>query len=122
MLENRKVSVLGTEYSIIVKKYDEDEIFKRDSCGGYCNNFRKEIVICDMATVEEWEHDTPEDIAAYMKETLRHEIVHAFLNESGLQSSSAVYEAGWAKFEEMVDWIALQGPKIYSTWSLADAL
>lgn len=121
-MENMKLKILGMVYKVTIKKFDEDEAFKRDSCDGYCNQYRKEIVICDVSTSEMWEHDTPEDIEAYMKETLRHEIVHAFLNESGLQSSTAVYENGWAKFEEMVDWIALQGPKIYNAWSLAGAL
>ena len=41
------------------------------------------------------------------KKNLRHEIVHAFLFESGLAENSE-----WAYNEEMVDWIAKQGPKI----------
>jgi hypothetical protein len=28
----------------------------------------------------------------------------------------------WATNEEMVDWIAIQGPKIYSAWKDASAL
>jgi hypothetical protein len=42
---------------------------------------------------------------------MRHEILHAFLYESGLrENSNKVY--AWAENEEMVDWIAIQFPKI----------
>ena len=58
----------------------------------------------------------------YWKKTLRHEIMHAFLNESGLSDSSNQYGGAWAKNEEMVDWIALQGEKIYNAWKEANAL
>ena len=57
-----------------------------------------------------------------MQETLRHEIVHAFFNESGLKESSNGCESGWAKNEEMVDWIALQLPKIYKACESVNAL
>ena len=107
-----KVNVLGTDYQILVKKYDEDEAFERRSIDGYCNGLTKEIVICDMHTYKGWEHETEETIKVCHKEVLRHEIVHAFLNESGLQDSTFAYDGGWSKCEEMIDWIALQGEKI----------
>ena len=50
------------------------------------------------------------------------EVCFAFFNESGLASSSFGIEGPWAKNEEMVDWIALQGPKIYKVWEEAGAL
>ncbi len=50
---------------------------------------------------------------AYRKRTLRYEIMHAFLNESGLSDSSNQYGGAWAKNEEMVDWFAIQSPKIF---------
>jgi hypothetical protein len=31
-------------------------------------------------------------------------------------------DIGWAKNEEMVDWFALQGPKIYAAWKEAGAI
>lgn len=45
------------------------------------------------------------------------EIVHAFLLESGLDENSE-----WARNEELVDWIAIQGPKIWKAWQEADAV
>lgn len=50
------------------------------------------------------------------KRVIRHEVVHAYLAESGLDMSSLQPEGGWAMNEEMVDWFARQGPKIYKTW------
>lgn len=110
------VNILGAEYAVIVKKYDEDEVFGRRSIDGYCDSWTKQIVVCDMSIHKGWEHDPPETIAAAQKEILRHEIVHAFLSESGLDDSAIAVDCAWAKNEEMVDWIALQGPKIWKAW------
>lgn len=66
--------------------------------------------------------EQPGTVAAAQKETLRHEIVHAFFNESGLADSSSTVEGAWAKNEEMVDWIALQGPKLCAAWKEAGCL
>ena len=56
-----------------------------------------------------------------MKKVLRHEIVHAYLCESGLEHCS-LGEDSWATNEEMVDWMAIQGPKLYKAWEEAGAL
>lgn len=116
------VNILGAEYAIIVKKYDEDEAFERRSNDGYCDSWTKQIVVCDMTTYKGWEHEPPETIAAAQKEAMRHEIVHAFFSESGLKDSALSPDVAWAKNEEMVDWFALQGPKIYKAWQEAGAL
>lgn len=118
----QNVRILGTKYVIIVRKYDEDEAFARSSIDGYCDGLTKQIVCCDMATYKGWEHEPPETIEAAQKGILRHEIVHAFFHESGLSDSSLNIDGAWAKNEEMVDWIALQGPKIYEAWNEAGAL
>ena len=51
------------------------------------------------------------------KKNIRHEIVHAFLFESGLAENSE-----WAQNEEMVDWFACQAPKIYAAFRAAGAI
>ena len=117
-----KVSILGTDYEIIKKRYDEDTAFARLGINGYCDARLHEIVICDMATYEGWEHETEPFIESTEKATLRHEIVHAFFNESGLQESANTYDGGWSQNEEMVDWFALQGPKIFEAWKAVNAL
>ncbi|UYJ48714.1 MAG: hypothetical protein OGM82_12360 [Flavonifractor plautii] len=116
------VNVLGTEYTIEIKKYAEDEAFERRSIDGYCDCLTKKIVVCDMSTYKGWEHETKETISASEKKTLRHEIVHAFFDESGLGSNTFSVDGPWATNEEMVDWIAVQGPKIYKAWQKAGAV
>ena len=115
-----QVNILGTPYEINVKKYDEDEAFNQ--LIGYCDGYTKEIVVCDMRTHKDFTTEKTETCLACQKATLRHEIVHAFLDESGLMSSACEVVGAWCKNEEMVDWIALQGIKIYKAWQEADAI
>lgn len=52
---------------------------------------------------------------------LRHEIVHAFLSECGLNECSGETDC-WARNETMVDWFARMGERIYRAWEAAGAL
>ena len=106
------VSILGTVYKIEQRNDKDDEQLKTD-LGGYCDVHKRLIVVR-----RNWEN-TPD--VTMLKEILRHEIVHAFFYESGLWDSSNENTA-WATNEEMVDWIAIQGPKIYKAWEEAEAL
>lgn len=116
------VNILGTIYEIVTRKYHEDGYFEAERICGYCDELMKRIVIGQISTFPNWENEEQERCNVMGKQTLRHEIVHAFLTESGLSSSSGQYENGWAKNEEMVDWMALQGPKIYNAWLEVGAL
>lgn len=118
----KSVNILGTKYQIIVKKYDEDEAFARRSIDGYCDSFVKQIVICDISTYKGWENEPEQTCKIAAQQTLRHEIVHAFLSESGLDYSAHSENESWAKNEEMIDWIALQGEKLYRAWREAGAV
>lgn len=110
-MENRKINILGTEYRIEFRKEDEDTILK--DCNGYCDVTVKLIVILAEPNKE----CDYEDFSFIQKKTLRHEIVHAFLTESGLFNNTYNVDAGWAKNEEMVDWFAIQSPKIFKVYS-----
>lgn len=117
------INILGAEYTVEVKKYEEDAVFEKNVIDGYCDSWAKQIVICDMTTYPSFADEPEETCKAAQKETLRHEIVHAFFEENGLSDSSIRYdERGWAKNEEMVDWFAIQGPKIYKAWQEAGAI
>ena len=61
------------------------------------------------------------DCDDYMRKCMRHELVHAFLYESGL-SINSLSPSGWASNEEMTDWMAIQGPKLYDAWKQAKCL
>ncbi len=101
-MHNKKVNVLGTEYVIKVRKLEEDEKLKENNCSGYMDYSIKTIVIA------EYEDDIRNcaNMQSFYNTILRHELVHAFLYESGLHQET------WACNEEMVDWIALQIEKI----------
>ena len=96
-----RVNILGTEYKII---YDKDLI----ECRGYCEFFIKEIHVAD-SLFEDSEGDFEHFSSLYKSgyKTLRHEMIHAFMFESGLWNN-----CDWARNEEMTDWIAMQIPKI----------
>lgn len=113
--------ILGTQYTVLLKSYDEDKEFHTNNRIGYCSELEKEIVICDMATYPGWKDETLFTIRTQQKATFRHETLHAYLYESGLSYSSLQTDA-WARNEEMIDWFALQGPKICETWEVADEI
>lgn len=99
-----KVNVLGTEYEIITGvDEDSDSKLAKRGADGYCDNTTKKIVVAKFEDSD----FTQEDLKVYEKDVIRHELVHAFLFESGLDAS-----AEWAVNEEIVDWIALQFPKM----------
>ena len=56
------------------------------------------------------------------KKTIRHEILHAFLYESGLGWNTFTPSEPWAVNEEMVDWFAVQAPKICAVYEQLDLL
>ena len=116
------VDILGTTYKIWCRKNHEDKLFDKLSCNGYCNEQLKLIVVGDLKTFKEYDDLGEETINVETKQVLRHEIVHAFLNESGLCSCAHGNDISWANNEEMVDWIALQGPKIYQAWKEVEAI
>lgn len=117
-----KLSILGTEYSVAMWAYEEKPEFKKRSIDGYCDSINKEIAVCDMKTFPGYEEETVAYCNQVEKQILRHEIIHAFFNESGLQDSCLQYSGGWAKNEEMVDWIALQAPKLMKAFEEAGCL
>lgn len=109
----RKVHILGTAYTIKEQSENDNEMLK--GCDGYCDWTTKEIV------VEREMYGTLGNMEKYIRTVLRHEIVHAFLFESGLAECSGDVGA-WARSEAVVDWIARQGQKIYEAWKEAGAL
>ena len=112
-IDANSVNILGTEY-IILKRSERDDN-RLNNCDGYCDWTTKQIV------VQQEMYGNLGDMDCYMKKVLRHEIVHAFAIESGLHESS-LETSSWAANEEMIDWFARQGPKIYKAWKEADAL
>ena len=116
----KTVNILGTEYTIERKKFKDDPDFEKRQIDGYCDGQLKRIVICDMSTWPDYENEEKEWLESCERNALRHEIVHAFFNESGLKENSVHYTGGWSQNEEMVDWIAIQFPKIFKVFQELD--
>ena len=117
-----KIDILGTEYRIETHKVSEDSYMEEKGLAGYCEEENKLIVVADMSEEKYFVGMDEKAQEIYRKKTLRHEIMHAFLNESGLSDSSNRFDGAWAKNEEMVDWLAIQAPKIFSTFNKMNIL
>lgn len=116
-----KIDVLGTKYILRRVNNGQDEYMEKMHFGGYCDGGSKEIVILNLKSVPDWQNEPDEIIKNQESETIRHELIHAFLNESGLTWNSHSPEA-WAKNEEMVDWFAIQMPKLLKAFKEAGCI
>ena len=114
-----KVHILGTEYDIEVCSREEDP--ELEGLSGYCKYYDKYISILDFDSVPDYAEQSEKMRNDAQREVLRHEITHAFLMESGLQDETSGTDC-WSSNEEMIDWIALQGPKMVDAWKEAKAL
>ena len=112
------VDVLGTPYSIICRKRDEDRRFTADEyCDGYCDSSAHKIILRDIKTEDASDPERVERLDVVYRRNMRHELIHAMMNESGLNS-----ECAWACNEEMVDWFALQFEKLLQIFVQTGAL
>jgi len=103
------VNILGTPYKIVI--IEKDDYRAVDGADGWCDSFGKEILLLNYTQCA----GSIKDLEAYQRKVLRHEIIHAFLYESGLYTNSG-YSEHWSRSEEMVDWIAIQEPKIHKAF------
>ena len=109
----KKINILGTEYTIEIKSKKEDDFLQK--CDGYCDKTSKKIIVKakdDDNELDLWE--------IYHKKVIRHEIIHAFLFESGLEENFRHEE--WGHDETQIDWFAAQFPKLLKAFEEADAL
>lgn len=108
-----KIDILGTEYTLTVGAED-----KRlgEYCDGLCDDTTKELLVKSYKD----DRDDPtskKNLDIQVKKNMRHEIIHAFLFESGLAENSP-----WAQNEEMVDFFAIQFPKIMKVIQQVEAM
>ena len=99
-MKKRTVNVLGTKYTLV------EATSRCDSS----------IHLCVVDTMECEDPDAKQNLPEYKKQVMRHELIHAFLHESELSGSS------WAANEELVDWIAIQFPKLRDLFIAVDCL
>ena len=111
-----EIDILGTKYDITFKEQDEDELLA--DCDGYTDKTTKKIVIVKRPKDNQlgcWD--------AYSKKVLRHEIIQAFLFESGLHGNANWDATEVQEHPEMiVDWFAVQWGKISWAFAVANAI
>lgn len=110
------VNVLGTEYRLYLYVKEADDEILRDA-DGYTDKTSHKIVIADKGIDSDLD-----DYMAHVKKVMRHELIHAFLFESGLGACAAWHENDDEHPEQMVDWIAIQFPKILKAFQTVGAL
>lgn len=110
------VNVLGTEYSVYVGVESKDDPMLAH-CDGYCDKTVKRIVVAAEGGDSELG-----DFTVYEKTNLRHELIHAFLFESGLDGNSNWDNGVNDHPEQTVEWIALQFPKILKAFQAVGAM
>lgn len=88
-----QINVLGTKYNVYTDTPKDDILLTKND--GYIAP-EKHIIVLDSA-------NNP----VHQRHVFTHELVHAFLYESGLDVET------WANNEEIVDWISLQLEKMH---------
>ncbi len=109
-----KINILGTKYTIILNALEKDYPKLRAN-DGYTDFSIKQIAVAKFDRDE----STIEDLDYYTKKVIRHEVIHAFLYESGLAENST---DRWALNEEMVDYFASQFEKMLDVFKELDAI
>lgn len=112
----KEVNILGSTWKIIFESTKNIQFYEHHN--GWCDNSTKE---CHIGVRPELEYGQ-KDQCEFRKMIARHEIIHAFLYESGIVSSEIIRTKEWAVNETMIDWMAIQTPKIFKVFEEADIL
>lgn len=103
------VSILGTPYKIIREKFGNEDIDGETDYTSHQIRIRTDNV------------NKLGDFDVLTKKQLRHEIIHAFMAESGLQANFEHYRQ-FGHDETTVDWFAIQFPKMLEVFKQVGAL
>ncbi|MBO7732045.1 MAG: hypothetical protein J6S67_05820 [Methanobrevibacter sp.] len=96
------INILGIDYKL-KENCKVEEYPQLEESEAFSDFSSKEIIISEYDRNE----NSIKDLDYHIRKVKRHEIIHTFLFESGLDCNT-----DWATNEEMVDWFAIQYPKI----------
>ena len=94
-----RINVLGTEYTV---RRDTEECRKYGG-DGLQDRFKKEIILMRNADLMDG-CDDEEVRATYERQVIRHELIHAFMFESGMDK--------YGQDEDLVQMLAVLWPRI----------
>ena len=104
-----KISVLGQEYELVQTTPKNDP--KLENNFGYLEPYSKKIVIdktiAETIGCESGRADCVECVDNFINKIYRHEIIHAFFEESAIS-----YNYNKEEEDFLVDWMAKQFPKM----------
>ncbi len=101
------INILGTPYKLIFETEQENpKLIEHD---GYCD-WTSQTIVIDKSVLVRTDVRDYANLSEYCKNVVRHEIIHAFLDESGL--------SGYSHDEKLVDWMARQWEKIDAVFDL----
>lgn len=98
-----KINILGTDYEFKRDDLNNPLLVQND---GVCRVYEKEIIVRKQDVLP-GDGATDKEKKYRNDHVIRHELVHAFSEESG---------ASYGNNEELVDWIAAMIPKINSVF------
>lgn len=107
------VSVLGTNYTVRCVNNEQFPVSYKNDCKGLCDYSSREIWVTDMEQHRK-EYESLTNLESITNQTVRHELIHAFLVESGLGDEADIDEV-------IIDWFALQMPKLVTAFCKAKA-
>lgn len=101
---DKTVEIMGVRYKITDASLETNLL-------GQCDHLRKMLLI-DVDQIKDvmgkgWKEE--------VKHTIRHEIIHAYLYESGM-TGMVSWEGAYWQNELITDWMAVQYPKIVQTF------
>lgn len=111
---DKNINVLGTGYMVLFR-FPKNDTYLGKERAGYCDKTSKTIVVALKDETNELD-----DYDVFLKQLIRHEVVHAFLFESGLHENFT--HPGYGHEETIVDWIAAQYPKMLEVFKQLECI
>ena len=112
MNNGKIINVLGTLYRVDMVPESEDPKLK--DMDGYMDPSIKRIVVADV-NQRPADNESVHNPEWFQKNIVRHELIHAFITESGLE------DAYWHN-EDMVRWLAYMFPRLLGAFKEAGAM
>ena len=114
-MKTYNLNILGSKWKLKEVSRDSDPMF--GTVDGYTDRSGKVMFVAEDSTFEPGAFmNWPE----YLKSVKRHEIIHAFMLESGLAQET--YHPAYGADEQAIDFFAIQFPKMLEVFQKADAI
>ena len=114
-MKTYNLNILGSKWKLKVVPRYADPMF--GTVDGFTDRSTRTMYVADDGTNS---MDDLKDWYEYQKVVKRHEIIHAFMFESGLAQD--MYHPAYGHCEQDIDFFAIQIPKMMEVFEKAEAL